>query len=205
MLAPLPTQVLNEFRNALTHLSRAAACVDSSSGQRELDDARRHLERGTRDAYKILVFFKHDSIMKLTGVVEARSRAFPVTLYKKLRFVRQERQDILIAEHVSPAGSLEYSSITDRYKKLVETLTELEYAIKEDYDINTLEFLFWGMPGRLRNTVLGIFLVVFMVFGSFVEERYSCYLVSYIDLIPNSLSLGSILPERCQNTMPPRN
>lgn len=115
-------QVLNEFRNALTHLSRAAAAVDQVTLDSELGDVRRHLERATRDSYTIQLVYTTVSLARLTSVIHARYGIVPVRIHNDLRLIRDERRDILIHEHTHSSGSPEFHAITERYNKLVRTM-----------------------------------------------------------------------------------
>lgn len=57
-----PEQVNNELRNAMTHLSRAAAMDDFLPAQAEIAKAVAHIERAKRDAVKVAVIALRDLI-----------------------------------------------------------------------------------------------------------------------------------------------
>lgn len=197
MCAPFPAQVLNEFRNALTHLSRVANCADHLAVKAEFDAAQRHLERATRDAYKILIISKRDHVKRLERVVYARSRSLPVTICEQIRHNEMEWREISIAEHMSTAGTPPYVSLEKRYKALFETLTWLENHIKKEYNIKTLSIVIWGAPAWLRQVGYIIIMIVFMFFSCLSQDKYGCRVVTWLDRLATRASIGSLMSEHC--------
>lgn len=197
MCAPFPAQVLNEFRNALTHLSRVAHCADHQAVKAEFDAAQRHLERATRDAYKILIISKHDQVKKLERIVYARSKLFPVSLCKQLREVEKEWRTISIAEHMSTAGTPTYSSLVCRYETLFKTVTWLETYIKTQYNINILSIVIWGAPTWLRQSGYIIIMIVLIFSSCLYQDKYACRVITWLDRLATRASIGSVMSEHC--------
>ena len=52
-----PSNINNELRNALTHMSRALAADDYGAAEKELTAASRHIERFKRDCLKVAVIY----------------------------------------------------------------------------------------------------------------------------------------------------
>lgn len=197
MCAPFPAQVLNEFRNALTHLSRVAHCADHQAVKAEFDAAQRHLERATRDAYKILIISKRDQLKRLERVVYARSRSLPITICKQITNIEREWRDISIAEHMSPAGTRHYASLIDRYKELFETLRWLETHIKTEYSVKRLSIMIWGAPAWLRHLSYIVIMIVLMFSSCLSQDKYACRVVTWLDRLATRASIGSVMSEHC--------
>jgi hypothetical protein len=161
-----PQEVLNEVRNALTHMGRANALDPEKDGaQKELQAAKRHLMRCTLDSLKVILL----SIAKrCDGTLTALNREMllPASVNKEAHELRRRRIEVGTHEGQHPIDDIveKLKVLCDDYDKFSEkihseftgdALVEMSKGKRLDKWVERL----WGF---LLGTISGVAVTYFM-------------------------------------------
>lgn len=169
----IPEQVNNEIRNALTHLSRAAAVDDRQLGQPEIDKSSSHLERAVRDCYKLAVINVNRRIQKAIWVLDEARGGVVASTARNYNELLKERRRVISEEQKTATGSEQFQKIARAYEDLFTGLVFVYDKILEDYHLTEDKILGFPRWWRVRKAVLWLsgVLVGFML--SVVANHYT--------------------------------
>jgi hypothetical protein len=120
-----PDAVLNELRNALTHLARASSLPRGSDDY--LDDlkaAYRHMKRTCLDCFKVSIIYSAEQIDRVMLALEEEFN-LPEGVHTRLKSLRDERISLQVNEGVkTPDGEVlaRYKTLFNAYDKFAVDL-----------------------------------------------------------------------------------
>lgn len=165
-----PEEVLNEIRNAFTHLAAGSRC-NGSKRQHELSAATRHLRRVCIDCLKVCIF----TLAKRSELaVDALTYdlQLPEHVYQKMSDLRRRRQSLAAAEGVR---SLE-NALGD-YKSLANDYDEFYVSLDTQFAGETAEARHAARRKRefrrdLKSYFIGFILgLIAAVAGTWIYEK----------------------------------
>ena len=130
-----PSQANNELRNAMVHFSRSLhpeayiEITNASQGidtDEEFQSAVKHLRRGKRDCYKMVLFQLGDELASAFTAIEIAHGIVDPALKRRLREIRMKRMKLYAQETVGGA-------VTDGLQDLVDDMLQLQEDLFSKY------------------------------------------------------------------------
>ena len=123
-----PVEILNEYRNYVTHLARAILEKDHEKINSELLKARGHGDRIHLDCAKLAYLKLSETIDEMVEEIKAKSGIHPHTILNEVSKIRDERKKLGEKETLEGIGD-----IADGCMLLIGRLRDIEKAILSDY------------------------------------------------------------------------
>ncbi|MBV9511776.1 MAG: hypothetical protein JO303_16005 [Caulobacteraceae bacterium] len=102
-----PEQVNNEVRNAVTHLARALTLDEAGAANHEIELAKAHVSRATRDAIKLAVLELHDRIQDACAEIKYLHGTLDPTFMVRRDDLTSKRKKVLRDEINGDPGVIE--------------------------------------------------------------------------------------------------
>ncbi|MHC8508282.1 MAG: hypothetical protein ACYYKD_02615 [Rhodospirillales bacterium] len=123
-----PIEILNELRNALGHMSRAAALSgDSEEKQQQLLSAEKHLLRIRLDCAKLNLLIIDEELDADLKIL-TRNAELPNSLLAGSKDFQSERRKLIVQEAEGPTDSL-----VNSYLALFEKMEEFQAKLRTEY------------------------------------------------------------------------
>jgi len=131
-----PQKILNEVRNALTHLSRAEVLKkekDFPKALLEIKSAERHLMRTTLDCLKIsIIAYAAKTEIAMKALLE--DIELPEKTHSRSNELREKRHQLTILEGQEPTDDA-----VQQYGALTEEFAEFYHSLDDDFNGDTAE------------------------------------------------------------------
>lgn len=120
-----PDAVLNEIRNALTHIGRSiTADLNSIERESELASAYRHLKRTCLDSFKLSILFLADELDRMVEALEDQYH-LPEKVHRSLIALREKRIRLQVNEGVRLPDDVVLADYKDLFNEYDKSRTEL--------------------------------------------------------------------------------
>lgn len=128
-----PDAVLNEIRNAMTHLGRSInPKLNSVDKEAELASAYRHLKRTCLDSFKLSILFLAEELDRMITALEDQY-LLPEKLHSQLIQLRERRIKMQVREGVKLPDDV----VLNEYKALFNDYDACRAELLEDYGSDT--------------------------------------------------------------------
>jgi hypothetical protein len=173
-----PEQANNEIRNTLIHCARVCAAETMDEVEKNIEQARWHINLAVRDCFQICILQRREDIVRILEIAEYRYGAIKHPDRQRLRHIDSKMEELLKKEviaredqNLTSEFEASYKDICDFYKHVVETYSPTA-RVRSIWFRTRLKI--WRVIDRTGTAIVGL-IIVAILSSSFMPPKVKAY------------------------------